>query len=431
MALPQVLILAAGRGSRFRSAGGGNHKSLAAVESTTPLLWTLDALAAAGAPKVRLVLGCDRDAVWAAVEGAAYPGVIDFVVNEDWESTDSAYSFGLGAAGLPGPIVLTYADVLLTPALVQRILRCDDRDFAAVDATRPPGSRDMHAEVGNSRVLRLGKTLPKAARHGESACLFRFQPQTAAMLGRRGRGVLGQTPPVQFERMLSAVLADLTVEPLWCAPMQWCEVDVPGDLTAAAALIKRARAGRLAAGTVIEHRELLDGEPWLRYSVRVVRDDDEALAVYLAQGELLRFGDGPFRWGPHPWRKTGDRWRDPGVLKLHPRGKRHSIWTMRNRDNAFTGWYINLEAELARDGSGISTLDHELDLVLSADGSGYRWKDVGKFEDRVARGEFTSAEAGAIRAEAACVARRLDKGDRWWKESWANWRPPAEWGPVW
>ena len=64
---------------------------------------------------------------------------------------------------------------------------------------------------------------------------------------------------------------------------------------------------------------------------------------------------------------------------------------------------------------------------MPPDGSPYRWKDVELFEQRVARGDFTEAEAVAIRREAARVGELLDRGKRWWDESWAAWPPPADW----
>lgn len=239
---PRVLILAAGRGSRFLAAGGEGHKALAPVRGTTPLLWTLRVLAAAGAPEVCLVVGCHEEQIRAAVAGSGYPGPVSFVVNELWESTDSAYSFAVGAERLAGPLLLSYADVLLAPSLVTRLRDGADRNLLAVDACRPPAAWDMRAQVAGGRVTALSKTMPVATSHGESACFFRFTAQATEWLAQLGRQSLSPDVKVQFERMLSGVLDQIELEPVWCAEDEWCEVDVPAELDWARRLIDRAGA---------------------------------------------------------------------------------------------------------------------------------------------------------------------------------------------
>jgi choline kinase len=245
---PRVLILAAGQGRRFRACGGTGCKSLTPVAGTSPLAWTLAVLAEAGAPEICVVVGCEAGVIRQAVTATGYPGQITFVTNQSWARTDSAYSFAVGAARTPGPILLTYADVLVTPAIVQRFLASPDRDYLAVDATRPLPAWDMRARVEGDRVAQLGKDLAPADSHGESACVFRFRADTVALIRNRARPVLGTQPSIQFERLLSALLPELPVRPLWCGSGEWCEVDVPADVPAAASLVARVRAARQRAG---------------------------------------------------------------------------------------------------------------------------------------------------------------------------------------
>jgi choline kinase len=237
-----VLILAAGQGRRFRAAGGTGCKSLTQVADTTPLAWTLAVLAGAGAPEICMVVGCEADAIREAAEAASYPGRMTFVTNEMWARTDSAYSFALGAAQMPGPILLTYADVLVTPAVVERFLASPDRDYLAVDATRPFDVWDMRAQVDGDRVRQLSKQLEPEDSHGESACVFRLRADTVAFISGRAWPVLQSAPSIQFERMLSGLLPELALQPLWCGSGEWCEVDVPADVAAAADLVARVRA---------------------------------------------------------------------------------------------------------------------------------------------------------------------------------------------
>lgn len=79
--LPVVLVLASGRGERFRASGGTTHKLQAMLGSKTVLEHTLDAVRASGLP-------------W-LLESAAHPGM-----------GDSIAAAARATAGAPGWLVL-------------------------------------------------------------------------------------------------------------------------------------------------------------------------------------------------------------------------------------------------------------------------------------------------------------------------------------
>lgn len=185
---------------------------------------------------------------------------------------------------------------------------------------------------------------------------------------------------------------------------------------------------RFRRGEVIVRREILDGRPWLVYPTRVAGDDEQVLAVHLAQGTPLTFGHGDFRWGLHPWIEFEHVWQSSGVLQLQRPGDGYSVWGRWADDGTLSEWYVNFQAPLVRTELGFDTLDHELDLVIPGDGSAYRWKDVEHFEERVRTGGFDAEEADAVRAAAASVVDLIERGACWW-EQWRDWRAPADWGP--
>ncbi|RPK92154.1 MULTISPECIES: DUF402 domain-containing protein [Streptomyces] len=185
---------------------------------------------------------------------------------------------------------------------------------------------------------------------------------------------------------------------------------------------------RFCRGEVIVRREILDGRPWLVYPTRVAGDDEQVLAVHLAQGTPLTFGRGDFRWGLHPWIEFEHVWQSSGVLQLQRPGDGYSVWGRWADDGTLSEWYVNFQAPLVRTKLGFDTLDHELDLVIPGDGSAYRWKDVEHFEERVRTGGFDAEEADAVRAAAASVVDLVERGACWW-EQWRDWRAPADWGP--
>lgn len=184
-------------------------------------------------------------------------------------------------------------------------------------------------------------------------------------------------------------------------------------------------------GDFILRQEILDGREWIAYPVRVVADTADVLAVYLAQGTPLRFGDGAFRWGTHPWARLEPHWKSEGVLQVQRPGDAYAVWMFREQGR-HSGCYVNFQAPFRRTRHGIATLDHELDLWIPADGGAHRWKDAEEFAHMAASGLFTADEAAAVRAQAREVEALVTAGAPWW-EPWTGWTAPARWsapGPA-
>jgi hypothetical protein len=182
-------------------------------------------------------------------------------------------------------------------------------------------------------------------------------------------------------------------------------------------------------GNVVMRREVLnDGRTWLEMPVIVVRDDDELLATYIASGAPLRFPAGPWPTanGLHPWHGK-ERWSGNGVLMLQRPDEMHAIfvfWEGAMRE--FAGWYVNFQDPFRRSEDGYATQDLELDIWIPT-GSTWRWKDEELLDLRVREGRFTHAQADAVRAEGARVAKWLDAGAKWWDDAWASWLPDPNW----
>ncbi len=186
---------------------------------------------------------------------------------------------------------------------------------------------------------------------------------------------------------------------------------------------------RWCEGDVVLRREVLnDGRCWCQFPVRVVQDDDELLATYIAEGAELHFPPGPWpiAGGLHPWHGK-ERWEGHGVLMLQRPGEAYAIWVFWfGKERAFRGWYVNLQEPFRRNGRGYDTQDLELDIVVPLDAP-WEWKDDELLDVRVAEGRFTPEQAAAARAEGRRVTAQLDAGERWWDDDWADWRPPAGW----
>jgi uncharacterized protein DUF402 len=185
-------------------------------------------------------------------------------------------------------------------------------------------------------------------------------------------------------------------------------------------------AYRWQPGEQIVRRELCLGRPWLGQAAIVVRDAEDLLALFVAEGSELAYPGGDWPGGLHPWHGK-ERWHGHGVLQLQRPGEAHAVWLFwTGPERHLDFWYVNLQAPFRRTPLGIDTQDHELDIVIQLDGS-WQFKDEEWLDEWVRLGRWTEAEVAAIRAEGERIAAELDAGERWWSDAWATWEPDPAW----
>ncbi|WP_110181080.1 DUF402 domain-containing protein [Nocardioides solisilvae] len=184
-------------------------------------------------------------------------------------------------------------------------------------------------------------------------------------------------------------------------------------------------------GDVVVRREILRGQPWIGWSVRVVEDSFDLLAVFLPSGSELGFGGAETLGWEHPWKASGRRaWSGHGKLMLMRPDDAYAVelsWKGPERD--FEGWRILLQEPIRRHDGGFDTLGHGLDFEMAPDGSWKALPDTA-FEQRVAQGRYDAAQAEQVRATAAGVKSMLQWRNQWWDRSWAAWTPPADWAAT-
>jgi hypothetical protein len=159
-------------------------------------------------------------------------------------------------------------------------------------------------------------------------------------------------------------------------------------------------------------------------AVIVVAHSEDLLAVHVPVGAPLRFAtEHPL--GRHPW-AANSRWQGTDIVMVQRTDTAHSAWF-----SGAEGVYVNLQDPIRPTRRGFDTFDHELDIVVRADGS-WVLKDEDQLASAVTTGRFTEDEAKSIRAEGDNVTAMLSNGSFWWRDSsWGRWSPPAVWpAPV-
>ena len=113
-----AIVLAAGAGSRLRDVTP--VKPLLQLRGKPLIQHVVGALAAGGATSATVVVGYHADAVAAAARGSAIP--LTFRENPLWETTPNGISVLAAAQDVTGPTLLSMADHLLSPGLVQAVI---------------------------------------------------------------------------------------------------------------------------------------------------------------------------------------------------------------------------------------------------------------------------------------------------------------------
>jgi hypothetical protein len=169
-------------------------------------------------------------------------------------------------------------------------------------------------------------------------------------------------------------------------------------------------------------RQLFQGRTWSLTTGNVVEDSDERLVLWLPPGA-------------RGWRPDGylfDGWelrehvhtRAGGILRVREHAEPYSVLLF-GVDDAFRGWYVNLEEPLARTPDGWEFEDHLLDVWIDADRS-WRWLDEDELEGALARGIFSAEEGASIRVAGEQALERVLRGDF---DAWVDWRPDTAWPP--
>lgn len=195
---------------------------------------------------------------------------------------------------------------------------------------------------------------------------------------------------------------------------------------------------RFSAGDQVLLRYVRNSPADVIVPVTVVRDDDEAVALYLAVSSPLKV---QARWdGTRLTRETpfleregmigglaDGVWTGNHVLKLMQPGRMSATWLIwRDPGWEFRGYYGNIQAALRRTHLGFDTADYLLDVEIRPDLS-YAWKDEDEWDIAWEHGLIDRETLVEVRAEGERII--ADAGARRWpfNAGLESWRPDPSW----
>jgi choline kinase len=258
----KAIIIAAGRGKRLGPHTEEIPKSLVQVGDRPILGWVARAFESAGVEELVIIRGYRGDVL---EQGArrVWRGPIRFVENREWETNNILLSLAQARAELDGPTLVTYSDIIFTPA-VARAVASHPADVALVIDTafrdiyvgrteHPLDEGEVSDLDARGNVKRVGKkALPPADAFGEFIGLAKLSAEGARWFGDAIDALLAQyagrddQPFQRAARFRNAYLTDLlqhlidagrTVAPVPIAG-QWREIDTGQDLDRARVLVQ-------------------------------------------------------------------------------------------------------------------------------------------------------------------------------------------------
>jgi choline kinase len=190
----RAILIAAGRGKRLGPNTDDIPKCMVPVGPRPILGWVWDAFRAAGIDELVVIRGYRGEVLEPFVQALA-PGA-RFVDNTAWQSNNVLLSLACARAYLDRPCLISYSDILFTPAVARaaatspaEIALVIDREFRAVYEGRtehPLEEGEVADLLPDGTVARVGKrALPPSEAVGEFIGL--------AKLGERGVATVART----------------------------------------------------------------------------------------------------------------------------------------------------------------------------------------------------------------------------------------------
>jgi L-glutamine-phosphate cytidylyltransferase len=263
MTLTRAILIAAGRGKRLGAHTEEIPKCMVEVGKRPILGWVWEAFRAAGIEELVIIRGYRGD-VLERFARTLVPKVT-FVDNTEWETNNILLSLACARAYLDRPCLLSYSDIIFTPAVARAAVESPaeiglvvDRDFRSIYVGRtehPLEEGEVTDLMPDGSVARVGKrALPPDEAIGEYIGLTRLGERGVRTVATTLDGLAKQfegrqqTPFQRAATYRNAYLTDLwqylidggiDIDPV-LVDGQWREIDTGQDLERARALVESA-----------------------------------------------------------------------------------------------------------------------------------------------------------------------------------------------
>jgi choline kinase len=259
--IKRAILIAAGRGKRLGAHTEDIPKCMVQVGARPIFGWVWHALRSAGIEELVVIRGYRGDVLEAFVRPLVPDAV--FVDNTEWQTNNVLLSLACARRYLDQPCLISYSDIIFTPAVAQAAAASDaeialviDREFRSIYDGRtehPLAEGEVSDLMPDGSVARVGKrALPPSEAVGEFIGLSKLGLRGAATVGRTLDVLARRYDGRQYEPFQraaayrNAYLTDLwqelidgglRVDPVLISG-SWREIDTEQDLDRARHLVE-------------------------------------------------------------------------------------------------------------------------------------------------------------------------------------------------
>lgn len=242
-----AIIPAAGLGRRLGARSEGLPKSLLEVAGRPILERAVAALAARGIARLTMVVGFEPERIRTALAPFETMLAIDYAHNPDFATTEHGYSLYCARTSWETtrlPVLMTDADNVFEPALLDRLLAAPAADCVLVDPGLDTTRHDEELVLGSAgRVSGFvrGRAASFAQCVGGFVGMNRFGPRyMASLFGFMETLFRDEGRGFKYERVFDRLLRDTGIGPAYLdtAGLGWVNVNHARDLARAEALLR-------------------------------------------------------------------------------------------------------------------------------------------------------------------------------------------------
>ena len=234
----KAIILVAGREEKLSPLTDEMHQCLFKINDKTVIEMILDRLKAVGINDVVLVVGHKSETIMDFLKDRYNELNINYVINEDFESTNVIYSLWLARSHTENGFILIDGDVIWESELIEKLINSDEKNVLLMDFDSKFEADDMKAKVVKNRIVSMGKELaPKSPLEppftkggqggfGEFIGLSKFSPECSKIFMNKVNDLVNQGKvELYYEDALNQILSDVEIASIDVKGFNWIEID--------------------------------------------------------------------------------------------------------------------------------------------------------------------------------------------------------------
>jgi len=238
----RAVLLAAGQATRLRPLTDNLPKCLLKVGAESILARAVRILGERGIRSFTVVDGFCGDMIRSALTATFPEFEFRFIRNEDFSTTNNAWSLMLADCTPGEPIFLMDSDILFEPAVIDRLLAHDAPNRLGLRTVGSIGEEEMKVSLdADGKVTNLTKEMPVSEATGESVGLEVFSGEFVSELfkvvTRRMKvdGFINEYYEASFVELMET---GFDVQPVDLGNLVCMEIDTPEDLGTATKVFK-------------------------------------------------------------------------------------------------------------------------------------------------------------------------------------------------